>query len=171
MRYGFLVFLCTALLELAQADPISIPANGAVGLCSTAPTSQASFNATCDPPGVHGIYLVPQAAYNKLTNASNSIDIEDIHFHKYRNFSCSHGHVTSCQQFTGNFSLPLNVTCVAFVNRHNQTLNGNLVVNFAQNSSVPTVTQLSASTGAMLKVGEPWVPLIVAAGVGLVSLL
>jgi len=173
MRYSFLFFFCTALLsQLVQADPITIPARGVAGLCSTSPTTQASFNATCDPPGVDGIYLLPQGDYNNLTNAPKSGVPDDIDFFYYGRFSCDDGDdITSCQKFTGNFSLPLNsTTCVVFVNDRNKSLNGNLIVSFSQNSSVPNVTSLSSSAGAVVKVGEPWVTLIVAAGVGLASM-
>jgi len=165
MRFASLFFFCTAVLfQLAQAqtNQITIPAQGAVGQCSNSSTTQASFIATVNAPGVKGIYLLPLDDYNMLINASRSATPQNVQFQYFIQFSCATGSVTSCQKNTGSTSLPLNVTCVAFVNELNQTLSGTLQVDFTTNSP------LSASSGA--KVGGLWAATIVAAGVGLAAM-
>jgi len=131
----------------AVATQITIPAQGAIGQCSSGPTTQATFLATVDAPGVKGIYLLPQDDYNSLLNASKSATPQNVQFQYFIQFSCATGNVTSCQKNTGTVVLPNNVTCVAFVNELNQTLNGDLTVDFG------TSTPLSGAGGVQISVG------------------
>ena len=136
------------------AQTIQIPAQGATGQCSNGPTTQASFSATVDSPGVKGIYLLPQDDYNKLVNASQSSTPQNVQFQYYIQFSCATGNVTSCKKNTGNTVLPNNVTCVAFVNELNSTLTGSLNVNFNSNQPLSGAGRLASGFGVLVSIAS-----------------
>jgi len=147
------VLLCLPFFFLstirAQATSITIPAQGAVGQCSTSPTVEASFVATVGSPGVKGIYLLPQSDYQLLVNASQSATPQNVQFQYFIQFSCAQGNVTQCSQATGSTQLPNNITCVAFVNELNQTLTGTLNVNFNSNQPLSAAGRLVSGEGMM----------------------